>query len=65
MNPDIKAYNAAQIPVDQATCDLLANSIDKHLKGSTKAVVVENKIWHRQWDYKNLIKRKGRLVRIA
>jgi hypothetical protein len=136
MNPDIKAYNAAQVPVDQAICDLLAATIDKHLKGSTKTVVVENKIWHRhpvwflddnpivgyskqkpgvrlmfwsgadfgepglnvvgkkfkdasafynspgeiegkvlkrwlkkaaivQWDYKNLIRRKGRLVRIA
>jgi hypothetical protein len=47
MHPDIKAYNAAQAPIDQAICTVLADTIDKHLKGSTKAVVIENKIWHR------------------
>ena len=47
MHPDIQAYNAAQAPVDELICDLLARTIDAHLKGSTKAVVVENKIWHR------------------
>lgn len=47
MQPDIKAYNAALDANDQAICDLLADTIDAHLKGSTKSVVVENKIWHR------------------
>jgi hypothetical protein len=135
MHPDIHTYNTSQSSVDELIGDLLAHAIDKHLKGSTKAVVVESKIWHRhpvwfldgnpvvgyskqkagirlmfwsgadfeepgldvvgkkfkdasaffnspdevdvkalkrwlkksaaiQWDYKNLIKRKGRLVRL-
>ena len=38
---DILAYNAAQSPADQAICDTLAATIDKHLKGA------ESKIWHR------------------
>lgn len=40
MNPDIQAYNAKQTEEDQQICDLLANEINKHLKGA------ENKIWH-------------------
>ena len=40
MNPDINTYNAAQAPIDQAICDLLAQEICKHLPEA------ENKIWH-------------------
>lgn len=47
MHPDIAAYNAALAPNDRAVCDLLAAAIDAHLKGKTKTVTVENKIWHR------------------
>jgi hypothetical protein len=136
MNPDNRAYNAALSSVDQVITDLLAETIDKHLIGATKAVVVESKVWHGhpvwfldgnpivgysrqkagirlmfwsgasfdepgldvvgkkfkdasiffnapdevdvkalkrwlkksaaiQWDYKNIVKRKGRLVRLA
>jgi hypothetical protein len=136
MHPEIKTYNAALSPLDEAICDTLADIIDKNLKGPTKAVVVENKIWHGhpvwfldgnptvgyskqkagirlmfwsgagfeepglnvvgkkfkdasvfytapdeidvkplkrwlkksatiQWDYKNIVKRKGRLVRLS
>jgi hypothetical protein len=125
----VQAYNAAQAPVDELICDLLAHTIDKHLPKA------ESKIWHRhpvwfldgnpivgysrqkagmrlmfwsgkdfaepelnvvgkkfkdasvfygspdevdakalkrwlkksvaiQWDYKNIVKRKGRLVRL-
>src|SRR5690606_32640856 len=46
MLPDIQAYNAALDARDKAVCDLLAEAIDAHLKGKTKAVVVGNKIWH-------------------
>ena len=46
LNPAILAYNATQSPVDEVICDTLADTIDKHLKGATKAVVVESKIWH-------------------
>jgi hypothetical protein len=42
----IKTYNAALSSVDQVITDLLADTIDKHLKGATKAVVIESKIWH-------------------
>jgi len=47
MHPDIRAYNAALDPNDHAICELLADTIDAHLKGTTTSVVVENKIWHR------------------
>ena len=40
MNPDINTYNAAQAPIDQAICDLLAQEICKHLPEA------EYKIWH-------------------
>lgn len=38
---DILAYNAAQSATDAPICDLLAATIDKHLKAS------ECKVWHR------------------
>ena len=41
MNPEIQAYNQAQSPDDQATCDLLARQIDLALPEA------ENKVWHR------------------
>ena len=47
MLPEIQAYNAALDVNDHAICDLLAATIDAHLKGTSKKVVVENKIWHR------------------
>lgn len=47
MTTDVKSYNAALDPLDATLCDLLAATIDAHLKGKTKSVVVENKIWHR------------------
>lgn len=47
MHPDVRAYNASLASNDQAVCDLLADTIDAHLKGATKSVVIENKIWHR------------------
>ena len=40
INPDINTYNAAQAPIDQAICDLLAQEICKHLPEA------EYKIWH-------------------
>ena len=39
IHKDIQAYNAAQ--PDKATCEALAKTIDRHLKGA------ECKIWHR------------------
>lgn len=47
MHPDIRIYNHSLTPVDAAICDLLATSIDTHLKGADPSVVVENRIWHR------------------
>jgi hypothetical protein len=47
MLPDIRAYNAALASREQDVCDVLAETIDTHLKGRTKSVIVENKIWHR------------------
>jgi len=41
MNAETKLYNNQQVKHDKATCDLLARTIDAHLKG------FENKIWHR------------------
>jgi hypothetical protein len=41
MNPDIKNYNDSQTVDDQVICNLLANTINTHLKNA------ENKIWHR------------------
>ena len=46
MHPGIKAYNRALAPVDEVITGVLAGTIDMHLKGATKAVVIENKIWH-------------------
>ncbi len=40
MHPDTAKYNAAQLPDDQAICNLLAQQIDQHLPEA------ENKIWH-------------------
>ena len=41
MHPDTQAYNDAQSATDKATCDLLAQQIDRALPEA------ENKIWHR------------------
>lgn len=40
MHPDINTYNSNQSPVDYEMCDLLAQTIDKNLKGA------ESKVWH-------------------
>lgn len=40
INKEIKAYNNRQLPEDKKICTLLANEIDKNLKGA------ECKIWH-------------------
>jgi len=40
MHKDIKSYNSKQTAADNAICTLLANTIDKELKGA------ESKIWH-------------------
>lgn len=40
INKEIIAYNKKQSPEDKLICSLLADEIDKNLKGS------ENKIWH-------------------
>lgn len=40
MHPDVKTYNGSQAPGDQATCNLLATEISRHLPEA------ENKIWH-------------------
>lgn len=40
MHPDTEKYNAAQAPVDQEICDLLALEIDRNLPEA------ENRIWH-------------------
>lgn len=41
MNKEIQAYNDSLSSSDKEICDLLAETIDKHLKKA------ENKIWHR------------------
>jgi len=41
IHEDIEAYNAAQLARDQCICNALAETIDRHLKGT------ECKIWHR------------------
>ncbi|MBK8848710.1 MAG: DUF1801 domain-containing protein [Saprospiraceae bacterium] len=41
INPDTLTYNESQTEEDVAICHILAEEIDKNLKGS------ENKIWHR------------------
>lgn len=40
MNAEIQAYNNRQQPIDNAICNFLAETIDKHLKKA------ESKIWH-------------------
>jgi hypothetical protein len=40
MDSDTKKYNAAQVPIDRAICQLLADQIDRSLPEA------ENKIWH-------------------
>ena len=40
MNPEIRTYNGKQEPGDQDICELLADHIDRGLKGA------ESKIWH-------------------
>ena len=73
MHAETKTYNASQTPADQKICALLAREIDRHLPEA------ENKIWHAhpvwfldgnpfwsgQWDYKNIVRRKGTLVRLS
>lgn len=46
MLPGIQSYNAALGPVDEAICTLIADTIEANLKGATKVVAVERKIWH-------------------
>ncbi|MCE8038525.1 DUF1801 domain-containing protein [Halomonas sp. MCCC 1A11062] len=40
MHPDILDYNQRQEPSDQAICDLLAETIERHLPEA------EGKVWH-------------------
>jgi hypothetical protein len=40
MHPDTSAYNEAQAPEDRAICNVLAQTIERHLEGA------ENRIWH-------------------
>lgn len=40
MNSEVKAYNKKQTATDKEICDLLASTIDYHLKEA------ESKIWH-------------------
>lgn len=40
MHPDIHDYNQRQEPGDQAICDLLAETIERHLPEA------EGKVWH-------------------
>lgn len=40
MHPDIQKYNEQQEPEHKAVCDLLAQEIDRGLRGA------ESKIWH-------------------
>lgn len=40
MHPQTLSYNAAQAPVDQQTCDLLASEVELALPEA------ENKVWH-------------------
>ena len=40
MHKDSISYNTAQLPDDQAICDILAGEIDKYLPEA------ENKVWH-------------------
>ncbi len=40
MHKDIKSYNSKQSTADKAICALLAETIDKELKGA------ESKVWH-------------------
>lgn len=41
MNKEIQKYNSLQTPAEKKICKILAEEIDKNLKGT------ENKIWHR------------------
>lgn len=47
MHPDILAYHASLSPGDEAVCALLAETIEAHLRGKSKDVVIESKVWHR------------------
>ena len=51
MHPDTVKYNKALGAEERAICDLLAGLIDK---GLPKAREI-------QWDYKIIVRRKGRL----
>ena len=40
MHPDIRAYNARQLPVHRAICERLASEFDSHLPDAA------SKVWH-------------------
>ena len=61
MNKEIKTYNNRQVLTDQEICDLPAKIIDNELTDLKKWLKKSKEI---QWDYKNIVKRKGQLEKL-
>lgn len=55
MSQEIQKYNQSQSPVDREICNLLYEEINLYLAKAEKKI---------QWDYKNIVKRKGDLERL-
>ncbi len=76
IHKDTRAYNATQSAGDKRICDALARAIDRRLPDAENKiwhrhpiVVMDLKRWLEksieiQWDYKNIVKRKGKLERL-
>jgi hypothetical protein len=77
MHQDVRKYNAAQKDDARTICEAFAEGIDAGLKGAelriTNAAQVtarDLKRWLRkaetiQWDYKNILKRRGVLEKLG
>jgi hypothetical protein len=75
MDPETRSYNAALAPAEGAICRLLAREIDRQLPAQARYTAVGQvdteklRRWlaearEVQWDYKNIVRRRGRLVRL-
>lgn len=80
MNTEIQTYNNGQSTVDKEICDLLATTINSELTEAECKIWHAHPVWfingnpivgyskqksrQIQWDYKNIVKRKGRLERL-
>jgi hypothetical protein len=65
----ISSYNAARKGEANKVCDILRREVDRALPDAESTIWHGSPVWFLdgnpiQWDYKNIVKRKGVLARL-